>query len=65
MDKEENNVNVVISFLPIHKSMESEQGRYVFVDGEGYDVSNNLNITDLVEFLPFSITQHLFCSLKM
>ena len=38
MDKEENNVNVVLSFLPIHKSMESEQGRYVFVDGEGYDV---------------------------
>ena len=50
MDKKENNVNVVSSFLALHEVMESEQGRYVSMDGEGCDVSNNSDLKDLVEF---------------
>ena len=50
MDKKENNVNVVSSFLALHEAMETEQGRYVSMDGEGYDVSNNSDLKDLVEF---------------
>ncbi|RVW89682.1 hypothetical protein CK203_036407 [Vitis vinifera] len=34
IDEENNNVNVVSSFLALHEAMESEQRRYVFVDGE-------------------------------
>ena len=41
MDEENNNVNVVSSFLAFHEAMEGEQGRYVSVDGEGCDMSNN------------------------
>ena len=50
MDEEENNVNVVLSFLAFHEVMESEQGSYVSVNGEGYDVSNNLDHEDPMEF---------------
>ena len=50
MDKKENNVNVVSSFLALHEVMESEQGRYVSMDGKGCDVSNNSDLKDLVEF---------------
>ena len=50
MDEEENNVNVVLSFLAFHEVMKSEQGSYVSVDGEGYDVSNNLDHEDPMEF---------------
>ena len=39
IDEENNNVNVVSSFLALHEAMESEQGRYVSVDGEGCDMS--------------------------
>ena len=52
MDKENNNVNVVSSFLALHKAMESEQGRYVSVDGEGCDMSNNPDPEDSMEFSP-------------
>ncbi|KAL6323695.1 hypothetical protein AAG906_002163 [Vitis piasezkii] len=34
IDEENNNVNVVSSFLALHEAMESEQGRYVSVDRE-------------------------------
>ncbi|RVX14808.1 hypothetical protein CK203_011917 [Vitis vinifera] len=52
MDKENNNVNVVSSFLALHKAMENEQGRYVSVDGKGCDMSNNPYSKDLMEFSP-------------
>ena len=52
MDEENNNVNVVLSFLALHEAMESEEGRYVSVDGEGCEISNNLNPKDLMEFFP-------------
>ena len=39
IDEENNNVNVVSSFLALYEAMESEQGRYVSVDGEGCDMS--------------------------
>ena len=52
IDEENNNVNVVSSFLPLHKAMESEQGRYVSVDGKGCDMSNNLDLEDPMEFSP-------------
>ena len=39
MDEENNNVNVVSSFLALYKAMEGEQGRYVSVDGEGCEIS--------------------------
>ncbi|RVW44678.1 hypothetical protein CK203_115586 [Vitis vinifera] len=38
IDEENNNVNVVSSFLALYKAMEGEQGRYVSVDGEGWRV---------------------------
>ena len=50
MDEENNNVNVVLSFLALHEAMESEQGRYVSVDGEDCDMSNNLDSEDPIEF---------------
>ena len=50
MGEEENNVNVVSSFLVVHEAMESEQGRYVSLDGEGCDVSNNPNLEDQMKF---------------
>ena len=50
MDEENNNVNVVSYFLALHKAMESEQGRYVSVDGEGCDMSNNLDPENPIEF---------------
>ncbi|KAL6322509.1 hypothetical protein AAG906_009811 [Vitis piasezkii] len=34
----------------LHEAMESEQGRYVFVDGKGCDVSNNSDPEDPMEF---------------
>ncbi|KAL6336217.1 hypothetical protein AAG906_011099 [Vitis piasezkii] len=52
MDEENNNVNVVSSFLALHEAMESEEGRYVSVDGEGCEISNNPNPKDLMEFFP-------------
>ena len=53
MDEENNNVNVVSSFLTLHKAMESEQGRYFSVDGECCDMSNNPNPEDPIEFSLF------------
>ena len=50
IDEENNNINVVSSFLPLHKAMESEQGRYVSVDWEGCDMSNNLDPENPIEF---------------
>ena len=50
IDEENNNVNVVLSFLAPYEAMESEQGRYVSVDGEGCDMSNNLDSEDPIEF---------------
>ena len=52
IDEENNNVNVVSSFLALHEAMEGEQGRYVFVDGEGCDMSNNPDPEDPIEFSP-------------
>ena len=52
MDEENNNVNVVSSFLALHKVMENEQGRYVSVDGKGCDMSNNPDPEDPLEFSP-------------
>ena len=49
-DEENNNVNVVLSFLALYEAMESEQGRYVSVDGEDCDMSNNLDSEDPIEF---------------
>ena len=51
-DEENNNVNVVSSFLALHEAMESEQERYVFVDWEGCNMSNNPKPKDLMEFSP-------------
>nr|CAN62346.1 hypothetical protein VITISV_006921 [Vitis vinifera] len=62
IDEENNNVNVVSSFLALHKAMESEQGRYVSVDREGYDMSNNPDPEDLIEFSP--VQYHLAPSLQ-
>ncbi|RVW72698.1 hypothetical protein CK203_056752 [Vitis vinifera] len=36
----------------LYKAMESEQGRYVSVDGEGCDMSNNPDPEDSMEFSP-------------
>ena len=52
IDEENNNVNVVSSFLALHEAMEGEQGRYVSVDGEGCDMSNNPDPEDPIEFSP-------------
>ena len=52
IDEENNNVNVVSSFLALHEAMEGEQGRYVSVDGEGVDMSNNPDPEDPIEFSP-------------
>ena len=52
IDEENNNVNVVSSFLALHEAMESEQGRYVSVDGEGCDMSNNPDLENPMEFSP-------------
>ena len=52
MGEENNNVNVVLSFLALYEAMESEQGRYVFVDGEGCDMLNNLDPEDPMKFSP-------------
>ena len=52
IDEENNNVNVVSSFLALHEAMESKQGRYVSVDREGYDMSNNPDPKDPIEFSP-------------
>ncbi|RVW36159.1 hypothetical protein CK203_079632 [Vitis vinifera] len=52
VDEENNNVNVVSSFLALHEAMEGEQGRYVSVDGEGCDMSNNPDPEDPIEFSP-------------
>ncbi|RVW14224.1 hypothetical protein CK203_096931 [Vitis vinifera] len=52
IDEENNNVNVVSSFLALHEAMESEQGRYVSVDREGCDMSNNTDPKDPIEFSP-------------
>ncbi|RVW34841.1 Serine/threonine-protein phosphatase 7 long form-like [Vitis vinifera] len=52
IDEENNNVNVVSSFLALHEAMEGEQGRYVSMDGEGCDMSNNLDPEDPIEFSP-------------
>ncbi|RVW77125.1 Serine/threonine-protein phosphatase 7 long form-like [Vitis vinifera] len=62
IDEEKNNVNVVSSFLALHKAMESEQGRYVSVNREGCDMSNNPDPEDLIEF--FSVQYHLAPSLQ-
>ncbi|KAL6342534.1 hypothetical protein AAG906_012383 [Vitis piasezkii] len=35
-----------------HEAMEGEQGRYVSVDGEGCDMSNNPDPKDPIEFSP-------------
>ncbi|KAL6345799.1 hypothetical protein AAG906_017551 [Vitis piasezkii] len=50
IDEENNNVNVVSSFLALHEAMESEQGRYVSVDGECCDMSNNPDPDDPREY---------------
>ncbi|RVW12194.1 hypothetical protein CK203_084241 [Vitis vinifera] len=50
IDEENNNVNVVSSFLALHKAMEDEQGRYVSVDGKCCDMSNNPDPEDPIEF---------------
>ncbi|RVW78764.1 hypothetical protein CK203_050964 [Vitis vinifera] len=50
INEENNNVNVVSSFLALHEAMESEQGRYVSVDGEGCYMSNNPDPEDPMEF---------------
>ena len=52
IDEENNNVNVVSSFLALHEAMESEQGRYVSVDRECCDMSNNPDPDDPVEYSP-------------
>ncbi|RVW74262.1 hypothetical protein CK203_051023 [Vitis vinifera] len=52
IDEENNNVNVVSSFLALQEAMESEQGRYVSVDGEGCDMLNNPDPEDPIEFSP-------------
>ncbi|RVW88172.1 hypothetical protein CK203_042858 [Vitis vinifera] len=62
IDEENNNVNVVSSFLALHEAMESEQGRYVFLDKEGCDMSNNPDPEDLIEFSP--VQYHLAPSLQ-
>ena len=46
IDEENNNVNVVSSFLALHEAMEGEQVRYVSVDGKGCDMSNSLDPKD-------------------
>ncbi|RVW47325.1 hypothetical protein CK203_089682 [Vitis vinifera] len=38
------------SFLALHEAMKSEQGRYVSVNGEGCDMSNDLDHEDPIEF---------------
>ena len=50
IDEENNNVNVVSSFLALHKAMEIEQGIYVSMDVEGCDMSNNLDPENPIEF---------------
>ena len=50
INEENNSVNVVSFFLTLHEAMESEQGRYISVDGEGCDMSNNLDLKDLMDF---------------
>ena len=52
MDEENNNVNVVSSFLALYEAMESEQGIYVSVGGEGCDMSNNPDSEGPMEFSP-------------
>ncbi|RVW70446.1 hypothetical protein CK203_058335 [Vitis vinifera] len=52
IDEENNNVNVVSSFLALHEAMEGEQGRYVSVDREGCDMSNKPDHEDPIEFSP-------------
>ncbi|KAL6313700.1 hypothetical protein AAG906_010118 [Vitis piasezkii] len=59
IDEENNNVNVVSSFLALHEAMEGEQGRYVSVDGEGCDMSNNLDPEDPIEFSPFENVENI------
>ena len=62
IDEENNDVNVVSSFLALHKAMKSEQGRYVSVDRKGCDMSNNLDPEDPIEFSP--IQYHSALSLQ-
>ena len=50
IDEEKNNVDVVSSFLALHEAMKSEQGRYVSVNGEGCDMSNDLDHEDPIGF---------------
>ncbi|RVW66259.1 hypothetical protein CK203_066390 [Vitis vinifera] len=50
IDEENNNVNVVSSFLALHEAMESEQRRYVSVDRECCDMLNNPDFEDPIEF---------------
>ena len=52
IDEENNNVNVVSSFLALHDAMEGKQGRYVSVDGESCAMSNNPDPEDPIEFFP-------------
>ena len=52
IDEENNNINVVSSFLALHEAMEGEQGRYVSMDGEGCDMSNNPDPENPIEFSP-------------
>ena len=52
MDEENNNVNVVSPFLALYEAMESEQGIYVSVGGEGCDMLNNLDPEDPMKFSP-------------
>ena len=52
IDEENNNVNVVSYFLTLHEAMESEQGRYVSMDGECCDMSNNPDPDDPIEYSP-------------
>ncbi|RVX02949.1 Serine/threonine-protein phosphatase 7 long form-like [Vitis vinifera] len=54
IDEENNNVNVVSSFLALHEAMEGKQGRYVSVDGESCAMSNNPDPEDPIEFSLFS-----------
>ena len=64
-DEENNNVNVVSSFLAFHETMEGKLGRYVSVDGEGCDMSNNQILRTQSSFPLFSITRYHHCSLKI
>ena len=52
IDEENNNVNVVSSFLALQEAMESEQGRYVSMDRECCDMLNNPDLEDPIEFSP-------------